>query len=394
MKFDEDDAMRKWLWILLMVFTSGAHADWYESTGWAPIINSDEDRARARAVENAIRQSLDFAGGTVTSVEKVVDGVLTGHYFEWNTTGAIEHAELVRERRNGERIEVTVRANIRQTHDQCAAANFRKGVAVVPFELAQPAQARYGDLWALDRAAAEQFAKLLGQHGKNLFPEHRMDRKVGFTQLRDANNERSMAEFARNVAAQTDAQYVVAGIFDDISTEKRNQRQLATWRQPPRDRNFSLTLYLFDGASGELKTRANVRDKTAWDFQHHAAVDPRSSAFWSSGYGQTLQKSMQDLVFGFNDKLRCEEPRGHVVRAQGDTISVNLGSKHGIENGQTLHVYHRGNFYDNNGIYREQWVLSPYQLEIAQVQQSSASARVVDDELGSNIQVNDRVVVR
>ena len=376
-----------------LLCSAPAFANWYEATGSAPILGGNTDRARARAVENALRQSLDFAGGRITSVEHVVDGVLKGSHFEWSSEGAIEQAQLVRERRRGERMEVTVRTYIRQHLEQCAAANFRKGVALVPFEISQPEQARLGQIWELERAASNRFAELLGQHSQALFLEHQVARKIGLTQLRGTKNEQQMAGFARRVGHETDAQYVIAGVFEDISSEQRG-RNLTFWSPAHQNRNLSFTLYLFDSASGELLTRAAVRDQAPWSFSYHDEVDTHGQQFWRSAYGLTLERAMRDLVYGMDEKLACEEPRGHVVQVAGDTITVNLGTKHGVSAGQTLHIYHRGNFTDAQGVYREQWVLSPYQLEVQQVERSSATARVIGEQPGGNIQRNDRVVVR
>lgn len=379
---------------VLLLFSMPLYAQWYESTGRASIVNQDIDQARAQAIESALRQSLDFAGGRVASVERVVDGVLTGHYMEWSTDGAIEHAQLVNERRQGNTVEVTVRTQIRQIYDQCPAANFRKGVAVVPFELAQPEQARHGDLWQLERSSAEQFSRLLGHGSNSFFLAHTLERKIGLVNLRTAANSQSMAGFARRVGKDTDAQYVIGAVFDDISTEDEPGVNYTFWRPAKQQRNLALTLYAFDSSSGELLTRARVEGRSPWGFDYNEAVDPHSQQFWRSTYGTLLNQRLADLVQGLDDQLGCEEPRGQVVAVNGSQIIINLGENHGVSSGQRLYLYHRGNFTDAQGIYREQWVLSPYQLEISQVERSSSTSQVADNAVGTNIQVNDRVVVR
>lgn len=381
------------LGLLSLSISHAAYADWYESSGSAPIVNNDVAAARAEAVTNALRQSLDFSGGRVASVEQVVDGVLTGDFFEWSAEGSIEQAEIVRERIRGDRIEVTIRANIRQDEEHCPAASFRKAVTLVPFEFNRPEQARDGDLWELERAASERFAQLLAQNSNSLFLEHRIDRKIGVVAMRAANNDQQLASFARRVGKETDAQYVLAAVFDDISTEQRG-RNYTFWTPAKQNRNMALTLYVLDGASGDLITRANVRGQTVWGFDYNESVDVYSQRFWDSAYGNLLQERMQDLVYGIDERLSCEEPRGQVVAVTDNQVTVNLGANHGVEAGQTLHIYHRGNFIDDQGIYREQWVLSPYRLSIAVVARSSALTQVAGDEVGGNIQVNDRVVVR
>lgn len=385
-----------WLSAVLLsaLFSLPVSAEWYESKGWAPIINNNVDQARARAVESALRQSLDFAGGSVHSVEEVVDGVLTGQRMQWQTQGAIEHAELVRERVNGQRIEVTLRANIRQNQDQCAAANFRKGLVVVPFELKQSEQARYGDVWELGNASSQRFSRLIGQHSRQFTLEHSGGRKIGFADMLQQNTPQQLGQFARRVALENDSQYVIAGVFDDISTEPRSNTNWTFWSQPKENRNLGLTLYLFDGASGELITRAGIQEHQHWDFDYNEKVDVHSQRFWRSEYGVVLAQRLQDIVHGFDDKLRCQPLKGRVVDVSNENIHINLGSRNGIESGQELSLYHRGNFFDSQGNYREQWVVSPYQLEVTTVELRSAITRVKGEETGTNIQQHDRVVIR
>ena len=124
------------LTLLLIAFTYagvGYAADWYETRGWAPIINGNVEAARERAIENALRESLDLAGGTVHRVEGVVNGVLTGQRLQWRSQGAIEHASLVRERSNGQRHEVTVRALIRSNINACETHGVKRSVLITPF---------------------------------------------------------------------------------------------------------------------------------------------------------------------------------------------------------------------------------------------------------------------
>jgi hypothetical protein len=382
------------VWLLLLTVSVGAQAEWYESKGWAPIINNDTETARARAAAMALRQSLDFAGGTVESVEEVVDGVLTGQQMQWRTQGAVEHAELVRERTNGQRLELTIRAFIRQQSDQCSAASMRKSVAVVPFELAHADQARAGQLWDLGEASSGRFADAISKRSRVLTLSHLLQRKVGFTRLIGADNDQETARLARHIGLENDAQYVIAGVFDDISTQDRSAVNLTFWTPPKQDRNLALTLYLFDTSSGELVTRAGVRETLPWNFNFGETVDAHSQNFWDSDYGQVLGQRLQDMTHGLGDQLRCEPVRARVVAVNGEDIQINLGDRHGLTTEHELQLYHRGNFTDAQGIYREQWVLSPYSLQVVQVARSSARTRVTGDESGTNIQVNDRVVVR
>ncbi|MCC5855633.1 MAG: flagellar assembly protein T N-terminal domain-containing protein [Idiomarina sp.] len=385
------------IWMLLGFFlipvSALASGDWYETRGWAPVINGDVERARARAIENALRQGLDLAGGSVHSVEEVVDGVLTGQRMQWRTTGAIEHAELVRERTSGQRHEVTLRTLIRPNVSSCAGADFKPSVVIAPFEVKYREHTTTGDIHKIDEASAFRFSRLVGQHSRNLFVQHLLTGPQGFERLVRANDSSQISQFARRVAHEHNGQFVVAGIFHDLSAEPRYRNNVLFWRHPPLDRQFELSLYLMDGYSGDLLTTASVREHARWDFRFNENVDVNSERFWRSEFGLQLQERMRDLVYGLDERLQCQQLKGSVVRADGQSIHINIGERNRLEAGARLQVLHRGGFFDAMGHYREQWVVNPVELEVQDVFATTAVARPMQGELLNGVQERDVVIV-
>ena len=79
----------------VLTFSPFTHAQWYESTGHAVIQNSDIPGAKAAAIKDAITQALVFSGARVSSVQTLVDGVLTQDQLKISSQGEIQKIELV-----------------------------------------------------------------------------------------------------------------------------------------------------------------------------------------------------------------------------------------------------------------------------------------------------------
>lgn len=385
---------RIWTAILLLsISTAASSADWYETRGWAPIINNDVETARARAMESALRQSLDLAGGSVSSVEEVVNGVITGQHIHWQSHGAIEHVELVRERINGQRIEITLRALVRPNVQSCSANHFQTGVVIAPFEVRHRDHLQHGQIHQMPGASAFRFTRLLGQHSRRLFVQHELQGSQGFVAKVSRNDTPALTEYARRVAREHDSQYVVTGIFNDLSAAPVPGVNLTFWRHPTYERNYELSLYLFDGISGELKTRASVSGKSRWDYHYTDIVNVTAEPFWRSDFGSRLEASMRDLIHGLDDMLDCEPLRGLVVRRQGEDVTINLGRRHQLEAGTEVQVLHRGGFLDELGRYREQWEVNPATFIVTEVHNSSSRLQVKDGTPIAGVQERDLVII-
>ncbi|CUS47221.1 MAG: flagellar protein FlgT [Idiomarinaceae bacterium HL-53] len=379
---------------LFIVSFSTVAADWYETQGWAPIINGDLEAARAKAIENALRQSLDLAGGQVESVEEVVDGVITGQTIQWRSRSSIEHVELVRERTTGQRHEVVLRTLVSPQAAQCSGAQLKPSVVLTAFEVVDPSQLHYGQIQDLTQSSAFRFSRLLGQHSRKLHLEHLLQAHQGTVSRLRGSDSTELSEWAQRVAFEHDGQYVITGVFHDLTAQPVSGKNLLFWRHPNYERNFELSLYLIDGNNGEVVTTASISGKAPWRFAYNEAVDVRGEAFWQSPFGEQLESRMRDVVYGFDQKLQCEPLKGLVVRANADQVAINLGTRHAITEGAEAQILHRGGFFDAQGHYREQWVVNPSEFVVSQVQPSGSILTTQDNDAIMSIQVRDMVIFK
>lgn len=381
--------------LLAFAYASAGHAaDWYETRGWAPIINGNVDAARERAIENALRQSLDLAGGSVHSVEDVVDGVITGQRMQWRSNGAIEHAELVRERTNKQRHEVTLRTLVRANVGACEGTHYKPTVVLTPFEVAQAEHLNHGQIHGIAEASSFRFSRLLGQHSQTLRVAQLLKGQQGVSRYLDSNRNIQLAEFTRRIAREYNSQYILSGVFHDLSATPVEGVNLTFWRHPTYNRQFELSLYLLDGYSGELLTTASISGQAPWSYAYNEPVDVTSESFWQGDFGKQLETRMRDLVYGIDEQLQCKGLKGLVVRTESDNVYINLGERHLLTLGTKAQLLHRGGFLDELGQYREQWVVNPVELEVTQLYGHSSVLRASNGEALVGIQERDLILIK
>lgn len=378
--------------VMILTLSTPAQARWVEAQGDALIIDGDISGARAQAIETALQQALMLAGGNVSSVQRVVDGVMQNTQTEWRGQGNVDQVDIVREEINGDRIFITIRADIWNRDGSCPSSDYKKAVTIAPFEVAERSQAVWGQVYRLGEVSAQRFTRQLGSRAQNLTVKHTLKRDVGVQDALRQVDLQYLGKMARVLGQENDSQYVIFGLYDDLSVHVRSTGILGDLIGTSYARNYALTLYLLDAYSGEIVTRAHINDAANWDFSEQQEVDVAANYFWNSPFGLSLQQSLNELATGIDAKLRCEPARGRIVRVNGQELQINLGTVNGVKAGDMLRVVHEANFVDTNQNFRQKWALSDYIVQVTQVNQTSAIARLPTDDYLSNVQINDWVV--
>lgn len=374
--------------LLLIPLTSNARV--IEAQGSARIVNGDTDSARQRAIENALQQALMMTGSSISSVQSIVNGVLSSNQTRVSAEGDVERVNIVREEVRGDRLFVVVQAEIWNRSERCRQDGYKLSVTVVPFEFGDREHGSFGQIWDLGKVAANRLTREISSRSERLHVSHTLSRNTGLNNaLKDLNLEQ-LGLMAREIGAANDSQYVIFGLFDDLSVIEHERG----WGllEPDYQRNFALTLYLMSANNGELVTRARVTDVQPWTFPRQQAVDVGATQFWNEPFGSALMTGLEDLAAGVRDKLRCEPSRGRIVWQRDNQVQFNLGRMHGVQVGDELKIIHPSSFVDKKGIYRQKWQMSSFIVEVTQVSHSSAVAKLKEGGLLTNVQVDDWVV--
>ncbi|TDP40319.1 flagellar assembly T-like protein [Idiomarina aquatica] len=375
---------------LVLVFAVTAEARVVEAQGSARIVNGDTDAARKRAIENALQQALLMTGSSISSVQSIVDGVLSTNQTQVSATGDVERVNIIREEVRGDRMFVVLQAEIWNRDNSCQADNYKVALTVVPFELSNREHGAFGQVWSLGKVAADRLTREIASRSDRIFVSHTLSRNTGLNDALNQLNLEHLGVMAREIGMANDSQYVVFGLFDDLSMVEIERG----WGYLDSDyrRNYALTLYLLNASSGELLTRARVNDIEAWTYDRNEAVDVAANEFWDKPFGAALMTGIEDLAAGVRDQLRCKPTRGRIVWQQDNQIQFNLGEQHGVRVGDQLKVVHPSNFVDNEGLYRQKWQVSEFTVEVTQVQHNTAVAELNGDGILTNVQVNDWVI--
>ncbi|WP_290485647.1 flagella assembly protein FlgT [Idiomarina sp. UBA3162] len=376
--------------VIVGFMTLSIHARVIEVEGSARIVNGDTQAARSQAIENALQQALLMTGSSITSVQSIVNGVVNNNQTQVSATGNVERVDVLREEMRDGRLYVLIQTEIWQREQSCRGSHYKAGVTIAPFEFSNREHAAYGQIWTLGNISAQHLARDIASQSDQLFVTHTLRRNAGLQAALDNLNLNEVGRIGRQIGYANDSQFVILGIFDDLSVTEQGSF-LGVFEQQP-TRHFALTLYLIDAMNGDLITRARVEGAEPWTFPRNAQVDVATTTFWDAPFGVALASSLEELASGIQMQVQCKPVRGRVVWHDRQQVQVNLGESHGVKVGDKLKIVHPSNYVDDQGHFRQRWQVSRFTVTVEQVQPDSAVASINGPDVLTNVQVNDWVV--
>jgi hypothetical protein len=187
---------------------------------------------------------------------------------------------------------------------------------------------------------------------------------------------------------------VLIGEIVEFSTIENASSSLAFWQSTSYSRDFSLSLTVYDGNTGDPVFNKEKSMTASWDFNTHQVIDANSSQLWQSEFGLQVMSMLQTFSHEIDSSLSCIPAYGRVLFVNNDQININLGQQNGIQKGDRLTLYQMNQFFDTSGNLHQQYRLHPEPVVVKQVFTDSA---VIASQSGaplSNIQANDFVARR
>lgn len=384
--------MRVWTVLLCLAVNFNANGQWYESQGRAVVINDDKPSARTKAIENALKEALLVAGASVSSVQQVVNGLLTQDQLSIRASGSVNSIELIDETHSDGQIFVTVRADIFPQENQCFSADFRKSLLLTRSNLIHREQASIGGIYAIDTVLMQKLANKLQKSSRYLDTKLALKSKTNFSRLNQSLHNEGIKQLSMSLSSMMDSQFIMYSEISDVSFSQEVTNNWQFWQQDVFDRNFALSLYVYDGSNGELVYEKQYQNIAKWQFKKRARVDLNSNTFWQSNYAQMITDTLEQVVDDLDKKIMCETTRAKIVQVTGNQVVLNLGSRNGVKLGDEFTLLHSNNFKAKNGNTYSGVNISPYKVKITQVSRQSATAQTVDNNLLGNIQINDLAV--
>lgn len=380
------------LFITSILLIPSSFGQWYETQGSAFINNGDEKLARTKAMENALKKALLVAGASVSSVQQVVNGLLTQDEINIRATGNVNSFELVSESYHDNLVTVTIRADIFPQEKQCFSADYRKSLLLTKAQLQDREQANIGGIYKIDSSVIKKLANKLTQEGLYLDTKLALKHNSAFSRYKNSMQEENIKTLSMSLAASSDSQFILFAEIQDLSFANKNNNTWQFWQDNIFDRYFQLAIYIYNGNDGELVFTKEYRNSAPWNYNKRILVDVNSISFWQNDYGTMIDNVLSQIITDIDDNMMCQPTRGKIVQLSGNTIKINLGARHGVKVGDEFSLLHSSNFTTNLGKIYAGYNVSNFKVKITQLTRDSATAVTPDETIIDSIQVNDLAV--
>ncbi|CAD2225399.1 conserved exported hypothetical protein [Pseudoalteromonas sp. 3J6] len=376
----------------VLTFSPFTHAQWYESTGHAVIQNSDIPSAKAAAIKDAITQALVFSGARVSSVQTLVDGVLTQDQLKISSQGEIQKIELVSENRSNDEFAITLRLDIFAQTEQCPQSNFNKFIAVTQSQLTNREHARMGQIFDINKAVSKNIYTSLQKSKMSAIPVAYFNKAIKvdtyFNQQHDYSNSQ-----LEEISSRSNAQYVLLSQITSLSTSDKLNSDYAFWQDESYQRHYQIEFSLFNGTTYEPLWQQSYQSQAIWPFEKTTIIDVNSNRFWQSPFGQSISEINQTLSYDLQAAMACLPTQGKIMHMENNKLVINLGKAHGLEKGQQLSIAHHNYLTDAQGNTMPHTITTLNRIRVEQLYQHSAIAVSINDQPLPGVQINDIVEV-
>lgn len=371
--------MKKSLLVLIStiyasLYASIASAGWYEVTGTATVVSSEEV-ARIHALEDAIYKAVSFSGADIGSISNLRP-LLESERKEYQFSNTEVRYILVDEQkvRSGVMF-VKARIDIYPSATGCHVSQYKKTFLVGNIDVESPQQAVMGQIYSVGDDFATVINRQLDQQSANFV-------SVGTT---DYEISQRYPERLKMIAQDTGAQYIIGGVITDL-TATIEQKLL---RDDIINRQFALEMTVFDGKTGNEVYNRNYREVARWPFPKTSQVDTKSARFWASTYGDMMLRVSRNIMLDLESEVSCKITLPEIISKWNNVLTMDLGRIHGVQQGDKLKLWHTGSFIDQRGLPRNKVTESDITLTVSRVYENEAELTVDQPELAGSIQIGD-----
>ena len=380
------------LLIVALIYSDRTHSQWYDSQGTALIEEGNIKLARTRAIENALQTSFLVAGASVSSVQQVVNGLLTQDEVSIRASGVVNSVEIIDEIITDESIVVNIRADIFSHDSQCPAASSKKSILLTKPNLLHREQANIGRIFDIDDATGDLFYHSLKDSSTYTYVKRATQQKTDFSRLNNSYQIEKVKDLSMSLASHTDTQFIMFIEINDISFAHEPNNKWSFWELNEFDRNFNFSVYIYDGLNGEQIFEQQYKGTAPWEFKKRESVDVNGLAFRQSKYGTEINKAISKLINDIDEQLMCDQSKGTIVALNNNIATINIGKAHGLKIGDELTLLHSNNITADNGKTYAGFNISPFKIKIVQVSEQSAQGMSENGEVLGSIRINDIVV--
>lgn len=359
---------------LVMLVPFKVMASWYEVTGVATIVSSEET-ARLHALEDALFKAVNFSGADIGSISNLMPLLEESRNEYQFTNHEVRYILVESERKRRGKVEVKIRVDIYPSATGCHTDQYKKTILVGNIEVASPQQAVMGQIYQV----GDDFSRVVN---RQLDQTSRSFVSVGTTDYSISSNYPARTQM---IAQDNGAQYIIGGVITDLTATVESQ----LLQNDIINRQFALEMKVFDGKTGHEVFNKAYREVARWPFAKTSQVDTRSARFWASTYGEMMLRVSRNIMLDLESELSCKITLPEVVAVFGNTVTMDLGRMHGVKEGDKLQLWHTASFIDQNGLPRNKVSQSEITLTVSRIYEHEAELTIDQPNLASSVQIGD-----
>lgn len=389
--------------LVALLLPIGAGAVVLEGVGHATIHQEDIDTARAEARKAALRDLALQYEARISTRDTMENGVLTESSTRVAANARARNVRVVDEVRRGNRLRVTVRANISDHQASCgagAATGLNKRVAITGFPVLYPDQARVGRIDDAGEILPQQLQQALRERGGlQVFAAttaRLFDDLLNAPTVQQGNNRlTNVLQLAREMGVQ----FVVTGVIRDLgvadpsawgtSVLDQMQRSIGAVNQ---SRRFAVDLIVLDGFSGSPVYQERFETAGDWNATPGSSVGFGSAGFQQTAYGQAVGEIIGTMTEAVVASLACQPFMTRVTRVDGQSVTLASGATAGLRPGDELHLYRSARSFGSlTGT--PELKDSDLTVTLNNVYPDSSNGRILRPGAQANIQQDDIAIV-
>ncbi|EGQ7904386.1 flagellar assembly protein FlgT [Vibrio alginolyticus] len=359
---------------LVMLVPFKVMASWYEVTGVATIVSSEET-ARLHALEDALFKAVNFSGADIGSISNLMPLLEESRNEYQFTNHEVRYILVESERKRRGKVEVKIRVDIYPSATGCHTDQYKKTMLVGNIEVASPQQAVMGQIYQVGDDFSHVVNRQLDQTSRSFV-------SVGTTDYSISSNYPARTQM---IAQDNGAQYIIGGVITDLTATVESQ----LLQDDIINRQFALEMKVFDGKTGHKIFNKAYREVARWPFAKTSQVDTRSARFWASTYGEMMLRVSRNIMLDLESELSCKITLPEVVAVFGNTVTMDLGRMHGVKEGDKLQLWHTASFIDQNGLPRNKVSQSEITLTVSRIYEHEAELTIDQPNLASSVQIGD-----
>ncbi|MFS1425593.1 flagellar assembly protein T N-terminal domain-containing protein [Shewanella sp. 10N.286.48.B5] len=139
----------------LITISFSAHASWYEVTGTAAIVSSEES-ARVHALEDAVYKAVQFSGADIGSISNLTPYLDASKKEFQFTNHEVRYILVDKVKTRGGNLMITARIDIYPSANACHESQYKKTFLVGNIDVTSPQQAVMGRIYNIGEAAHEK----------------------------------------------------------------------------------------------------------------------------------------------------------------------------------------------------------------------------------------------